>query len=117
MTMFDFDLQLFGGGGGGTSTTVQKVEVAPQSAEERRLQEALQAYQNRGLAGAEDLQQQALNYMRSGRIVDPDYNALLDQYNAENDLSNKEYKDAQDNASTYLQGILSIRRSDNIICA
>ena len=110
--MFDFDLQLFGGGGGGTSTTVQKVEVAPQSAEERRLQEALQAYQNRGLAGAEDLQQQALNYMRSGRIVDPDYNALLDQYNAENDLSNKEYKDAQDNASAYLQGILEKARSD-----
>lgn len=113
MTMFQFDLQLFGGGGGGgTSTTIQKVEVAPQTEEERRLQAALKEYQDRGLAGAKDLQKRAMDYINSGGLVNPDWNELLAEWNSENDSITGKYKSAQDAATAELKDTLNNARAD-----
>ena len=105
--MFQFDLQLFGGGGGGTSTTIQKVEIAPQTEEERRLQAALREYQDRGLAGATDLQKRALEYMDKGGLVNPDWNKLLAEWNSENDSITGQYKSAQEAAEAELRNALN----------
>lgn len=65
-------------GGGKSTTTVQKVEVAPESAEERQLKEMLLPYQQSGLNGARQLQNRALSMLESAYT--PDWRELYQNY-------------------------------------
>lgn len=65
-------------GGGGKTTTVQKIEVAPETAEERQLKEMLLPYQQRGINGAKQLQGRALSMLE--QAYTPDWRELYQNY-------------------------------------
>ena len=77
-------------GGGGTSTTVQKVEIAEATEDEKALQKRLLAYSDKGLDGANKLQDEALNYIN--KTYNPDWKALIKKYNGNLDSALNDYK-------------------------
>lgn len=95
--------------GGGSSTTVQKRDIPEQPKEEKALQDKLQKYSESGLAGASDLQKEALDYLK--KVKGYDWDDLYKKYNGDIDKALSDFKkDGDKNLANYACAVEKERR-------
>ena len=95
--------------GGGSSTTVQKRDIPEQTKEEKALQDKLQKYSESGLAGASELQKEALGYLK--KVKGYDWDDLYKKYNGDIDKALSDLKkDGDKNLANYAAAVDKERR-------